>query len=67
MKIFQLQIIIAKKQLENVECFDYLSSMITNAARGTRKIKSRSAMTKAAFNTKKTLQQQIEVKFKEKN
>jgi hypothetical protein len=44
-----------KKQLENVEYFSYLGSMITNYARCTREIKSRLAMAKAAFNKRKTL------------
>jgi hypothetical protein len=44
-----------QKQLENVEYLNYLGSMITNDARYTRKIKSRMAMAKAAFNLKKTL------------
>jgi hypothetical protein len=43
-----------QKQPENVEHFNYLSSMITNDARCTHKIKSRIAMAKAAFNKKKT-------------
>jgi hypothetical protein len=46
---------IHKKQLENLEYFNYLGSMITNDARCTREIKSRIAMAKAAFNEKKTL------------
>jgi hypothetical protein len=50
-----IQIIIDQKQLENVEYFKYLSSMITNDARCTREIKSRIAMAKAAFNRKKNL------------
>jgi hypothetical protein len=50
-----LQFMVDQKQLENVECFNYLGSMITNAARCTREIKSRIAKAKAAFNRKKTL------------
>jgi hypothetical protein len=46
---------IDKKQLENVEYFNYLGSMITNDARCTREIKSRIAMAKAAFDKKKNL------------
>jgi hypothetical protein len=38
-----------------VEYLNYLGNMITNYARPTREIKSRIAMTKAAFNKKKTL------------
>jgi hypothetical protein len=46
---------IDQKQLENVEYFNYLGSLITNDARCTREIKSRTAVAKAAFNKKKTL------------
>ena len=48
-------IMIDQKQMENVECFKYLGSMLTNDGRYTREIKSRIAMAKAAFNKKKTL------------
>jgi len=44
-----LQIMIDQKQPENVEYFNYVCSMITNDARPTLEIKSRIAMTKAAF------------------
>jgi hypothetical protein len=47
-------IMIVQKQLENVECFKYLGSILTNDGRCTREIKSRITMAKAAFN-KKTL------------
>ena len=46
---------IDQKQLENVECFKYLGSMLTNDGRCTCYIKSRIAMAKAAFSKKKTL------------
>ena len=46
---------IDQKQLENVECFKYLGSLLTNGGRCTREIKSRIAMAKAAFSKKKTL------------
>ena len=39
-------------QCENVEYFSYLGSMTTQDARSTREIKSRSAIAKAAFNTR---------------
>jgi hypothetical protein len=52
---FPLEITIDKKQLQNVEYFNSLCSMITNDARCTREIESRIAMAKAAFNRKKTL------------
>jgi hypothetical protein len=48
-------IMIHKKQLDNVEYFNYLGSMITNDARYTGEIKSGIATAKAAFNKKKTL------------
>ena len=60
-----MQIMIDSKQLENVEHFKYLHSIITNGARCTREIKSGIVMTKAAFNKNKTLHQQIGRKFKE--
>ena len=48
-------IMIDQKQLENVECFKYLGSMLTIDGRCVREIKSRIAMAKAAFSKKKTL------------
>jgi len=51
----QVTIMIDQKQLENVECFKYLGSMLTNDRRCTCEIKSRITMAKAAFNKKKTL------------
>ena len=48
-------IMIDQKQLDNVECFNYLGSMLTNDGRCTREIKSRIVMAKVAFNKKKTL------------
>jgi hypothetical protein len=52
---FPVQIKIDLKQLQNMEYFNHLGSMITNDASCTCKIKSRTAMAKAAFNKKKTL------------
>jgi hypothetical protein len=46
---FPVQITTDQKQMENVEYFKHLDSMITNDARCTREIKSRIAMTTAAF------------------
>jgi len=43
------------KQLENVESFKYLGSILTNDGRCTCEIKCRIAMAKAAFNKKRTL------------
>ena len=53
-----------QKQLENVERFKYLGSMLTNDGRCTCEIKSRIAMAKAAFN-KKSFYQHIGLKFGE--
>jgi hypothetical protein len=50
----QMKIMIDQKQLENVEYFNYLGSMI-NYARCKREIKSRIAMAKAEFSKKKNL------------
>jgi len=44
-----------QKQLENVECYKYLGSMLTNDGRCICEIKSRVAMAKAVFSKKKTL------------
>jgi len=44
---------IDQKQLENVECFKYLGSTLTNDGRCTCEIKSRIAMAKAALSKKK--------------
>ena len=44
-----------QKQLENVEYFKYVGSMLTNEGRCTCEIKCRIAMAKAAFNTKRAL------------
>ena len=44
-----------RKQLENVECFKYLGSILTKEGRYTCEIKSRIDMAKAVFNKKKTL------------
>ena len=49
------KIMIDQKQLENVESFKYLGSILTNDRRYTCEIKCRIAMAKAAFDKKKTL------------
>ena len=56
---------IDQKQLENVECFKYLGSVLTNVGRCTCEIKSRIAMAKAASNKKGSFYQQIGLKFEE--
>ena len=45
---------IDQKQLENVECFKYLGSMLTNDGRCRCETNSRIAMAKAVFSKKKT-------------
>jgi hypothetical protein len=50
-----VKIIINQKQLENVECFKYLGSILTNDGRYTCEIKYRIPMAKAAFNKKRNL------------
>ena len=42
-----------KKKLENVKCFKYLGSMLTEDGRCMCEIKSRIVMAKAAFSKKK--------------
>ena len=46
---------INQTQLESLECFKYLGSMLTNDGRCTCEIKCRIAMAKAAFNNKKNI------------
>jgi hypothetical protein len=46
---------IDQKQLENVESFKYLGSILTNDGRCTCEIKCRIAMAKAAFHKKRVL------------
>jgi hypothetical protein len=52
---FPVKIIIDQKQLENVESFKYLGSILTNDGGCTCEIKCSIAMAKAAFNKKMTL------------
>jgi len=52
---FAVKIMIDQKQLENVECFKYLGSILTNDGRCTCENRCRIAMAKAAFNKKRTL------------
>ena len=50
-----VKVMIDQKQLENVESFKYLGSILTNDGRCTCEIKCRIGMAKAAFNKKRTL------------
>jgi len=52
---FPVKIMIDQKQLENVESFKYVGSILTNDGRCTCEIRSRIAMAKAAFNKKRAL------------
>jgi hypothetical protein len=52
---FPVKIMIDQKQLENVESFKYLGSILTNDGRCTCEIKCRIAVAKAAFNKKRAL------------
>ena len=59
-----IQITVDQKQLENVEYFNCLGSMITNS-KCTREIQSRIAVAKVTFN-RKTLHQKIGPQFRNK-
>jgi len=50
-----IQIMKDQKQLENMEYFNFLGSMIANDARCKHEIKSRIAMAKTSFNKKMAL------------
>ncbi|MCL2094276.1 MAG: hypothetical protein FWH12_08825 [Treponema sp.] len=52
-QLFPVKIMIYQKQLQNVESFKYLGSILKNDGRCTCEIKSRIAMAKAAFNKKR--------------
>ena len=52
---FRVKITIGPKNLENVESFKYLGSILTSDGRCTCEIKCRFAMAKAAFNKKRAL------------
>jgi hypothetical protein len=63
-KPYPVNIMINQEQMDNVECLNCFGSMITNDARYMCEIKSKIAMTKAAFNS---FPQQIGLKFKEES
>ena len=52
---FPVKNIIDQKQVENVECFKYLGSILTSDKRYTGEIKCRIAVAKAAFNKKRAV------------
>ena len=59
-------ITIEQQQLENVKCFKYLGSMLTEDGRCTCEIKSRIAMAKAAFNKKNLFTRKLDLNFGKK-
>ena len=64
---FPVKIMIDQKQLENVESFKYLGSILTNDGRCTCEIKCRIAVAKAAFNKKRALfTSTLDLKFRKK-
>jgi hypothetical protein len=52
---FPLKIMLNQKQLENMESFKYLGSILTNDGICTCEIKCRIAVAKVAFNKKRVL------------
>jgi hypothetical protein len=52
---FPVKTTIDQKQLENVESFKYLGSILTNDGRCTCEMKCRIVLAKAAFNKKRAL------------
>ena len=59
-------ITVDQKQVENVKCFKYLGSTLTDDEKCTCEIKSKIVMAKVAFNKKKNFfYQQIGLKFEE--
>ena len=52
---FPVKIMIDQKQLENLESFKCMGSILTNDGRCTCRIKCRISMAKAAFNKKKAV------------
>ena len=52
---FPVKIMLDQKQLENVETFKYLCSILTNGGRCTCEIKCRIAKAKVAFNEKRAV------------
>jgi hypothetical protein len=57
---------IDKKQMGNVEYFNYLGSTITNYKRCTREIKSRVTMVKTEFNKKTLFTSKLDLNLRKK-
>jgi len=58
---------IDQKQLENVECFKCLGSLLTNDERCIREIRSRIAMAKLHSARRRIFYKQIGLKFEGRN
>ena len=63
---FPVKLMIDQKQLENVESFKYLGSILTNDGRCTCEIKCRIAMAKAAFNKKALFISTLDLELRKK-
>jgi hypothetical protein len=64
---FPVKIMIDPKQVENMECFKYFGSVLTNDGRCTFEIECRIAMAKAAFNKKRAVfTGTLDLKFRKK-
>jgi hypothetical protein len=61
-----VQYMIGQQQLTNVEVFKYMGSILTNNGRGTREIKFRIAMAKAAFNKKTPFTNKLDLNLRNK-
>jgi hypothetical protein len=61
-----VQIMTDQNQLEIIEYFNYLGSMITNDARFTREIKCRNVMAKAALNKKNLFTSKLDLNLRKK-
>jgi hypothetical protein len=57
---------ISQTQLEDVECFKYLGSMLTSDGRCTCEIKCRIAMAKAAFNKNNLFTSTLDLELRKK-
>jgi len=61
-----VKIMIDQKQLDNVESFKYLGSILTNDGRCTCEIKCRIAMAKAAFNKRTLFTSTLDLELRKK-
>jgi hypothetical protein len=60
-----IHVMINQKQLDTVEYFNCVDSMLTNDARCTREMKSSIDMAKAVFKKKALFTSKLDLKFKE--